>query len=63
MRTLSIILFLIGFFIFAMAIGELKGREKLIKELETKPYIQTDTHYLMCISKPSKDIIIYRKKS
>lgn len=49
--------------IISISYGEQKGREDLIKELETNLSIQTKTHYLMCVPKPSKDILIYRKRT
>jgi len=50
-------------FIISYTTGNVAGREALIKELETKLYIQTKTHYLMCVPKPSKELLIYRKRT
>jgi len=55
MKLSSIILFQICFFLLGLAIGDIQGRENLIKNLETTPSITTKTHYLMCISKPLAD--------
>ena len=41
--------------------GKEVGHNNLVKQLETSPSIQTKTHYLMCISKPNKNILIYKK--
>jgi len=62
-HNLVIILAVSIFLMLAQSYGEYKGREDVIKELETKLYIQTKTHYLMCVPKPSKELLIYRKRT
>lgn len=63
MKYIQILLFTLIISIITTSIGYNKGQEDLIKELETKLSIQTKTHYLMCVPKPSKDILIYRKRT
>lgn len=55
MKIISTILLLICFFLLGLAIGDIQGRKNLIKDLETTPSITTETHYLMCVSKPLAD--------
>lgn len=63
MKYIQILLFTFIISFITTAIGYNKGQEDLIKEIETKLYLQTKTHYLMCVPKPSKDILIYRKRT
>ena len=42
--------------------GKEVGHNKLLSHIETHLSYQTKTQYLMCVSKPSKDILIYKGK-
>ena len=64
MRTLVLLtLYSIIISSISFIYGKEVGHNNLVTQLETSPSIQTKTHYLMCISKPSKDILIYKGKA